>query len=179
MHVSVDEELMYDYKSHSNECIHLTSSFLYQEQEMESKKQTVVKEEHETKGNEKGTIGTLSMSDTRGSGVGGVDRVGDVDPVSCSGGGGDLVNRGSITAKASNESSSIVLPRVVAHPMAIGREGSSGSGGSGDGAGRGGTCSVSGCPDAGDVDGGDAPSYTAYSKVVLSSRADMSALSSV
>lgn len=116
-----------------------------------------LRKDNETKGNEKGTIGTLSMSDTRGSGVGGVDRVGDVDPVSCSGGGGDRVNRGSATANASNESSSIVLPWVVAHPMAIGREG---SGGSGDG------------------DGGDAPSYTAYSKVVVSSRADMGALSS-
>jgi hypothetical protein len=133
----------------------------------------VVRKDNETKGNEKGTIGTLSMSDTRGSGVGGVDRVGDVDPVSCSGGGGDRVNRGSATANASNESSSIVLPWVVAHPMAIGREG---SGGSGDGARRGGTCSLSGWP--GDGDGGDAPSHTAYSKVVVSSRADMGALSS-
>ena len=99
----------------------------------------MVKKENETKGNEKGTIGTLSMSDIRGSGVGGVDRVGDVDPVSCSGGGGDRGNSGSATA--SSESSSIFLPLVG--------------------------------------DGGDAPSYTAYSKVVLSSRADMNALSSV
>jgi hypothetical protein len=118
------------------------------------------------------------MFDTRGSGVGGVDRVGDVDAVSCSGGGGDrspprLINRDSATANASNESSSIVLPWVVAHPMAVGREG---SGGSGDGAGRGWTCSVSGWP--GDGDGGDPPSYTANSKVVVSSCADMSALSS-
>ena len=67
------------------------------------KKENVVKKENETKGNEKGTIGTLSMSDTRGSGVGGVDRVGDVDPVSCSGGRGDRVNRGSTTAKASKQ----------------------------------------------------------------------------
>jgi len=55
------------------------------------------------KKNVPGQVGTLSMSDTRGSCVGGVDRVGDVDPVSCSGGRGDRVNRGSTTAKASKQ----------------------------------------------------------------------------